>query len=949
MQRTVLAICLCLAFAGSAFAQQTGQINGVVSDNTGGVMPGVTVRAVETNTGFSRETVTEANGRYSFTSLRPTVYDITAELSGFRTFQRKGVQLQANQNLTVNMNLAVGNLSETVTVSGEAATVDTTSATISEVVDSKRIVELPLNGRDAAKLSTLVPGMVLASVSNESAKSIPGALRLSTNGSQDRQVSFRLDGTGHTDPYFQQNEPFPFPDALQEFSIQTSNYSAAQGNSAGAVVNAVTRSGTNDLHGGMFGYARDNTFNAKNFFTETKDLLKRKQYGGYSGGPIVHNKTFFFAGWQGTQLRNVGTTLTQYAPTIDERNGNFTTCGAPCDKPIKDPVNGGFFENNQIPVGRFDPASVKVLDFLPAVGGDGKVQVPRPIGQHDNQFVAKVDQLLGERDQVNVRYFFDNFNNDPTFVEGNLLSYRNPTLQAHQRVQNVVGAWTRTLSPTLLNEFHLGYNRHFARRFPPSNNVPSMQDLGVRLPLYPDLPSISEINANSFFNIGDNLEASFGRTGQEINDRMTWVKGRHNLQFGGEAQHYAVTIRNQYRRAGHFQFDGRYTGNTIADFMLGYLKSFDHGTGEFKDYRVWYGSGFAQDDYKLNERLTLNLGLRYEYSPPWHEIVGRIERFTLDDYNNNVYSTQFNNSPRGETFRGDPGVPYDGTDAQTSDLGARVGFAWDLSGDGRTSLRGGGGMFYDQHRDGESGNGAVNAAPWNVRLAVTAPTSNDLTQSPFHDPYLGRDDFNTVTVDTIGSPDAPFPKPVLIETLDQNYRTPFTYNYNLTFEREVMTGILARAAYVGSQARNGRFGQQLNPAVYSAGDNRSTDARRLFAADGIGQVNNQLQDRRSSYNSMQLTLTKRYSHGFQVSGNYTLSKVVGNFGDEVFPWYMAQVQRSEEPARVGAAGSGPSASSHRLLGLGPARPEPRGADALGGRRLAVDRHHAVSDRPAVHG
>src|SRR5215213_10127181 len=270
MFRRILGSVFLALLVASPVLAQTGQINGTVTDNSGGVVPGVTVKALETATGLARDTVSGADGRYSFTSMRPTTYDISAELSGFRTSQRKGVILQANQNLTLNLALELGELSETVTVSGEAAAVDVTSATISEVVDSKRIVELPLNGRDAAKLSTLVAGMVLTAVDQESGKTIPGALRLSTNGTESRQVSFRLDGTSHTDPYFQQNQPFPFPDALQEFSIQTSNYSASQGNSAGAVVNAVTRSGTNDFHGGTFGYARDNTFNSKNVFATTK-------------------------------------------------------------------------------------------------------------------------------------------------------------------------------------------------------------------------------------------------------------------------------------------------------------------------------------------------------------------------------------------------------------------------------------------------------------------------------------------------------------------------------------------------------------------------------------------------------------------------------------------------------------------------------------------------------
>ncbi len=881
IRRILATVFLALLVASPALAQ-TGQINGVVTDNTGGVVPGATVKAVETATGISRETVSGADGRYNFTSLRPSTFDISAELSGFRTSQRKAVVLQANQNLTLNFALELGNLAETVTVSGEAATVDVSSATISEVVDSKRIVELPLNGRDAAKLSTLVAGMVLTAVDQESGKTIPGALRLSTNGTESRQVSFRLDGTSHTDPYFQQNQPFPFPDALQEFSIQTSNYSASQGNSAGAVVNAVTRSGTNAFHGGTFGYARDNTFNSKNVFATTKDFLKRKQYGGFLGGPVQHNKTFFFAGWQGTRIQNVGTTLTGTVPTAAQRLGDFSSSSTP----VIDPLTRLPFPNNQIPVSRFDPASVNVLKYLPIPGADGRLSIPRRIGTQDDQLIIKGDQLVGDKDQLSVRYFWDNFHNDPTYTEGNLLSYRNPTLEATTRMQNIVGAWTKTLSPTFLNETRLGYNHTISRRFPPPG-VPSMKDLGVRLPIYPALPSISEINANNFFNIGDNLEASFYRPGYELNERMTWVKGKHNIQYGGEWQHYVVEIRNQFRRAGHFQFNGSSTtgsGNTLADFMLGSLSQFDQGTGEYKDYVVNYTSAFLQDDYKLTPRLSLNLGLRFEPAPPWHEKVGRIEVFSIDAYNANVHSTVFPQAPRGETFRGDPGVPEDGTNAATNNWGGRFGFAWDITGDGKTSLRGGGGSFFDQHRDGESGNGAVNAAPWNLRLLVTRP------EGPFSDPYRGRTDFDLITDGTIGTTRAIFPTPILIETLDQNYKTPVTYNFNLTFEREVAQGIMARAAYVGSRNRNGRWSWELNPAnsLIAGATTGNTDARRPFAVDKIGQVNLQVQDRKSNYNAMQLALSKRYSHGFQISTNYTLSKVEGNFGDQLIPYNQFQ-------------------------------------------------------------
>ena len=555
----------------SAFAQATGQINGVVADNSGGVVPGVTVFAVESGTGISRDTVTGANGRYSFPSLRPTSYEIRAELSGFRTVRQTDVVLQANQNLTLNITLELGELSETVTVAGQASTVDITQSTLSEVVDSKRIVELPLNGRDAARLSMLVSGMVVTEVNQESGKTIPGALRLSTNGTESRQASFKLDGTNHTDSYFQQNQPFPFPDALQEFSIQTSNYSAAQGASAGAVVNAVTRSGTNNFHGGSFIYARDRTFNSKNFFLPERDFLKRKQFGGYAGGPIVSNKLFYFAGWQGTKESNVGGTLNQIIPTTAMRAGDFSAVPTQ----LLDPVTRLPFAGNQIPVSRFDPASLKVLENMPNVaGGNGaNVQVPRRIGRNDNQVIFKIDSQLTQNDQVSVRYFFDHFTNDPTFNEGNLLTYRQPTLGSRQRIQNVVSTWQRTLTSTLLNEFRVGYNKFASSRYPPSG-VPSMKDLGVRLPIYPTDPSISEIQAVGFFNIGDNLFATFPRSGFEINDRINWAKGRHQIQFGGEMAFQDVKIRNEFRRAGHFQFASSSTagtGHALADFMLGQI------------------------------------------------------------------------------------------------------------------------------------------------------------------------------------------------------------------------------------------------------------------------------------------------------------------------------------------------------------------------------------------
>ena len=260
-----------------------------------------------------------------------------------------------------------------------------------------------------------------------------------------------------------------------------------QGNSAGAVVNAVTRSGTNEFHGGAFGYLRDRKFIAKNYFSPERDFLKRKQYGGFAGGPIVRNKMFFFGGWQGTNISNRGSQLVQFAPTTDQRNGNFATCGAACNRALTDPLTGQPFPGNQIPVSRFDPASVNVLQFMPQVDRRRPPAGPAP-DRSGRQSDGGEGRSTDRPHPINigVRYFLDHFTNDPTYTEGNLLTYRNPTLQSRVRAQNIVGSWTRTLSNTSLNEFRVGYNRMHARRFPPTNNVPSMQDLGVRLPIYPE-------------------------------------------------------------------------------------------------------------------------------------------------------------------------------------------------------------------------------------------------------------------------------------------------------------------------------------------------------------------------------------------------------------------------------------------------------------------------------
>ncbi len=885
MRRITLVGCLSVFLASPALAQQ-GQINGLVTDTSGAVVPGVTVTATETATGFERTAVSGSNGNYVFTQMRPAVYEIRAELNGFRTFVRKDVQLQANQALTVNVSMAIGALEESVTVAGAAATVDITTATISEVVEHERIVELPLNGRDASKLVQLTAGTIIGSISTETGKSIPGGLRLSTNGSNEKDVSFRLDGTSNNDPYFQENMTFPFPEALQEFSIETSNYSAAEGGQSGAVVNAVTRSGTNDYHGGAFGYLRNRAFNSKPFFAPERDHLEREQYGTYLGGPVKlfgyngRNRTFFFTGWQGTLINNLGASANVFLPTDDMRNGNFATCGQACSVVIRDPQNGNQpFPNNQILVSRFDPAIVNILAQLPHVTGDGLYQIPRQIEQDMNQFVAKIDQQMGPKNQFSNRYFIDHFDNAPVFTPGNLATYRSGTLRSRVRTQNNVLSWKRTLG-TVLNDVHLGFSRVHARRGPPEEGVPTLQSLGIRLPLYPTLPSLQGLP----FGIGDNLEGSFIRNNFEVGNRTNLIWGKHSMQFGGDMSYYKVDIVNEYRRGGAYTFSSgnNYTGMNMADIMLGHMSNFTQGTGEYKNNRARYYSAFIHDDYKISRRVSAQLGMRWEPAPPWRELVGRFQQFRIEDYNNNVRSTLFDNAPKGLLFRGDPGVPFDGTNIDWFNIGTRLGIAYDLTGDGKTSIRGGWGMFYDQQLDGEFYNVGVNSPPWSITSNYNEPSA------PFSDPYRGRPEaeFLAITPAAIGRRDAAFPAPVQANGYDDKFETPVTYNTNVTFERQLRVGWMARVGYVASRSRNERTTIQINPAIYVPGaTTATTDARR--ALQPYGGISEYRQTGWSDYDSLQMTVSKRLSRGWSFNANYTRRWTDGQT-DSLIPYFMPQ-------------------------------------------------------------
>jgi hypothetical protein len=873
-------VLLLVALSGTIYGQGLGTIVGTVVDPSGALVPGATVRVTDEGTSLGRDTNTNTQGYYVVPSLRPSSYVVTVEAAGFASITRKGVVLEADQSVTVNLTVSVQESTQAVTVEAPVQQVDTSTATLSEVVDRRRVIELPLNGRNAASLALITAGTVLAPASADegSSKTFPVAVTISANGSRQNQAAFRLDGANNNDIYTNVNQPFPFPDAIQEFSVQTSNYSARYGGNAGGVVNIVTKSGANEVHGDLFEFVRNSVFNARDFFATQRDPLKRNQFGGTFGGPVriphVYNgkdKTFFFVGYQGTRLRN--TALggnTAYFPTAANLQGDFSSllsAGNPNNPlgksvTITDPGNGGAaFANNQIPVSRFDPAALALTKYLPTGTGNGLVRYAVPTSTNYDETVVRVDHSISDKDRLTGRYFFDRYYNKPFLDLTNLVNNSSfTTIDSN----NFMVSETHTFGPTFLNDFRLSVAREVSNRGPAAGSIDA-GDLGVNIFQPPGDKIIESLSVSGYFSISMTDPATFTRDQYGINDTASWVHGAHSLTFGADVTRAWVILRNQFHEPGQFGFTADYNGDAMASFLMGQMRTFVQGNGEFKDNRVNSFGLFLQDDWHVSRRLTVNLGLRYDPFFPWKETKGRVEVFSPSAFAAGEVSKVFPNAPPGLLFPGDPGVPKYGLLANYKNFSPRVGFAYDLTGDGKTSLRGGFGMFYDALQNGIYNNRFVDVTPFSTQVNLTAP------QGTFSNPYKG-------IVNPFPAPYPPpantaFPAPVQVMTYDTAhggvYQTPVSLDYNLTLERQLAGDWVVRVAYVGLQARHLLETQELSPAVCS-GSLASPNSRRLFPQ--YGSIALASQDVNSHYNSLQLTAQKQFSRGFTVLANYTWSK-----------------------------------------------------------------------------
>ena len=850
-------VMLALAFVSAPSLAQvsSGKITGTVQDGSGGVLPGVTIVARNLGTNSTREAVTNERGQYEVAALPPGRYQIDAELTGFKRHQRGPITVQVNQETRVDVGLELGALEETIQVVGEGLIVQTTTSVVGNVVDQKQIVELPLSGRNFADLGLLTPGVTTRGQATSS-----GATGSSfvVHGQRQDANNFQLDGVANVSLGGNTLQARPNVDAVQEFKIQTSNFSAEFGRNSGSVVTVVTKSGTNRFGGNVWEFMRHDKFQARNFFALTDPPpLSQHQFGGTFGGPIVipglysgRNKSFFFGSYEGFRLER-GLTRQTIVASERERSGDFGFLS----RQLIDPLTGQPFPGNQIPASRISSAAAQLLSLMPLPNIPGTTArqnnfVASPSQEQNyDQYMWRFDHTISSKWNVFYRHFLqdnDQFNPYQGASPANYVGFPNVT---DGRTQHATGGLNTIFSSTFLNEFRVGFSRSKSS----NSNLPLLNpvDYGVNYVRPQELIGglgLPDITITGMSGIGNSIQGPSRSTSSEyqISNVMSKVAGSHNLKWGGEIRRGTEDPDNGFFTIGRFVFNGAYTGDSFADFLIGRASEFNYAVGRTQMImQNWNYGVFFQDDFKVTDNLTLNLGVRWDYFSPIIDKLGQTSTWVVD----REASPGVPQSGQAHiVLAGTEGLPEKGTYfADKNNVQPRVGFSWDVWGNGKLAVRGGGGLFQNQLRN-------------NLTL-------QQLLSYPFYEQPVVRDT-------TLENPIRPVDGPPVIGqlyTTDPNIVQPYAVVYSVGFQWQFMNSTLLEMAYVGNRAYDLLQFREMNQPIFVAGQTTTATKDRFRPYPGFSSVLRSTNWGKSEYNGLETTVQRRFSNGLGFQASYTLS------------------------------------------------------------------------------
>jgi len=895
MRRFWSAALVCALSCFGLFAQSTSQIAGTVRDASGLAVPGADVTATQTDTGLVRTATTSADGTYVLPSLPVGPYRIDIKKQGFNTFVQTGIVLQVDTAPAIDASLKVGSVSEQVQVEAAATMVETRSTAVGQVVNQQQVLDLPLNGREITQLITIAGnseivqyayGASPSSGNLVSTKNYPNEALVSVGGGALNGLTYLMDGGSHNDPFNNLNLPLPFPDAIQEFKVETSALPAQYGQHSAGAVNVVTKSGSNEFHGDAFEFVRNGDFNARDFFAPVRDALKRNQYGGTFGGPIRKNKLFFFLGYQDTIIHSQPQTTPAVLPTPSELAGNFVPYETQCFKGPQTLLAP--FVNNVLPSSLISPQALAMAKYFPT-GAEpcGSYFYAIKANQNENLGVAKIDYQLNSKQSIFGRYFVAH-SLIPSSYTGNELSVLNAGTD--DEVNSLVLGHTWIVNANMLNTFRATLNRDGITKF----QVPILTAPGIGVtPYYQPLANYSNIN------IGTNFASAGGfatpglihTTTYQLSDDFSWVKGSHQFQFG------AMYIRPMQFSTfcvycdGLYTFSGQLTGNAMSDFVAGALDSFTDANISHDDER-WNNLGlYAQDSWKVTSHLTLNYGLRWEPYFAGSIDKGWLTHFSQADFNAGIHSGIYPNAPVGVLFPGDPGFQTGNrpNNIRWNNFAPRFGAAWDPKGDGRTVIRASFGILYDMPHTLFYYNYS-SQQPWGESITIPFP------QGGFANPWQGFPGGSPYPVQL--NSNFTFSNGGYYETVPLNVRNTYLEQWNFSVEKQMGSSWLLKAAYMGNDTVHLWTDQEQNPGVFIPG-NCTAGQFGLTKAGPCTQAANVTQRRlltqlnpsqgplfgnlellddggTASYNALILSVEHRLTKNFMVLANYTWAHCISD-------------------------------------------------------------------------